>query len=152
MWRASCQDPIPHELLDKVKPALSCLGGHLQIPWYIEPSPIVLGEQASMEQTTERFRAIASTLAELSAEGLNAQTVETNLLSMYGGAASQHVLRMSLPPEQEANNFDTEVVAFWSQLIQRTAHLPVVLSASLKLGGLGVGSAVQRHAAAPWRA
>ena len=34
---------------DKVKLTPSCLGGHLQIHGDIEPSPIVLGEQASME-------------------------------------------------------------------------------------------------------
>ena len=49
-WRASCQDPIPPELHDKVKFTLSC-GGHLQIHGDIEPSPIVLGEQTSMEKT-----------------------------------------------------------------------------------------------------
>ena len=43
VWRASCPDPIPPELRDKVKLALSCLGGHLQIQGDIEPSPIVLG-------------------------------------------------------------------------------------------------------------
>ena len=71
------------------------------------------------------------------------QTVN-DLLAVYVGAASQQVIRI-------ARTFDTEVIAFWSQLIKRDAtsrlfHLP------LKLGGLGVGSAVQRHAAAPWRA
>ena len=45
VWRASCQDSIPHELHDKVKPTLSCLGGHLQIPGDIEPSLHVQGEQ-----------------------------------------------------------------------------------------------------------
>ena len=58
---------------------------------------------------------------------------------------------MSFVPEHEARTFDTEVIGFWSQLIKRDAtstlfHLP------LELGGVGVGSAVQRHAAAPWRA
>ena len=50
IWRASCQDPIPPEPPDKVKLTLSCLGGHLHIHGDIEPSPIVLGEQASMEK------------------------------------------------------------------------------------------------------
>ena len=31
---------------------------------------------------------------------------------MYVGAASQHVLRMSFVPEEEAKNFDTQVTAF----------------------------------------
>ena len=45
---------------DKVKLTLSCLGGHLQIHLDIEPSPVVLGEQASMEKTTQRFQRIAN--------------------------------------------------------------------------------------------
>ena len=114
VWRASCPDPIPQELHDQVKPTLSCLGGHLRIQGYIEPSPIVLGEQATMVKTTQRFQRVATTLAELNAEGLSAQTVN-DLLSMYVGAASQHALRMSFVPEQEAKNFDTHITAFWSQ-------------------------------------
>ena len=94
IWRASCQDPIPAEPQDKVRLALSCLGGHLQIHGDTEPSPVVLGEQATMEKTTQRFQKIATTLADLNAEGFNAQTVD-DLLTMYVRAASQHVLRMS---------------------------------------------------------
>ena len=45
-------------------------------------------------KTAQRFQKIASTLADLKAEGLNVQTVN-DLLSMYVGAASQHALRMS---------------------------------------------------------
>ena len=56
VWRAFCQDPIPAELQDKVKLTLSCLGGHLQIHGDIEPSPVVLGEQASMEKQHNAFR------------------------------------------------------------------------------------------------
>ena len=102
-----------------------------------------------MEKTTQRFQEIATTLAGLNAEGLNVQTVN-DLLTMYVGAASQHVLRMSFVPEQEAQNFDGQVLTFWSPctvtLLRSSFFLP------LKLGGFGVGSAVQRHAAAPWRA
>ena len=68
---------------------------------------------------------------------------------MYVGAASEHVLRMSLVPQVEAKRFDPEVVGFWSQLIQRDVRS---LRVPLKLGGLGVGSFEQRHAAASWRA
>ena len=67
---------------------------HLQIHGDVEPSPVVLGEQASMEKTSQRFQRIATTFADLNAEGLNAQSVN-DLLTMYVGAASQHVLRMS---------------------------------------------------------
>ena len=52
VWRASCSDTLS-------------LGGHLQIRGGIEPSPIVLGEQATMVKTTQRFQRIACTLAEL---------------------------------------------------------------------------------------
>ena len=71
--RASCEDPIPPEFQDKITLTLSCLAGHLQIHGDIEPSPVVLGEQASMEKTSQRFQKIATTLADLHAEGLNAQ-------------------------------------------------------------------------------
>ena len=150
VWKGSCQDPIPPEFQDKVTLTLCCLGGHLQIHGDTEPSPVVLGEQVTMEKTTQRFQKIATTLAELNAEGLNVQTVN-DLLTMYVGAASQHVLRMSFVPEQEAQNFDRQVIAYWSRLMHRDIASPLFFLPP-KLGGLGVGSAVQRHAAAPWRA
>ena len=49
-WRASCQDPIPPELQDKIKLTLSCLGGHLQIHGDIELSPIVPGCQITWKK------------------------------------------------------------------------------------------------------
>ena len=143
-------DPIPPEFQDKVTLTLSCLGGHLQIHGDTEPSPVVLGEQNTIENTTQRFQKIATTLADLNAEGLNVQTVN-DLLTMYVGAASHHVLRMSFVPEQEAQNFDRQVMTFWSHLTHRDITSPLFFL-PLKLGGLGVGSAVQRHAAAPWPA
>ena len=150
VWKGSCQDPILPEFQDKVTLTLSCLGGHLQIHGDTEPSPVVLGEQATMEKTTQRFQKIATTFADLNAEGLNVQTVN-DLLTMYVGASSQHVLRMSFVPEQEARNLDRQVTSFWSHLIHRDITSPLFFLL-LKLGGLGVASAVQRHAAAPWRA
>ena len=65
-------------------------------------------------------RDISAILTELNIAGLHAQTVN-DLLTVCVGAASQHVLRVSLVPEDEAKNFDTEVVAFWSQFVQRDA-------------------------------
>ena len=150
IWKGSCQGPIPPEFQDKVTLTLSCLGGHPQIHGDTEPSPVVLGEQATMEKTTQRFQKIATTLADLNAEGLNVQTVN-DLLTMYVGAASQHVLRMSFVPEREAQNFDRQVLTFWSRLMHRDITSQLFFL-PLKLGGFGVGSAVQRHAAAPWRA
>ena len=134
----------------KIQVTLSCLGGHLQIHGDIEPSPVVLGEQATMKKTTQRVQKIATTLADLNAEGLNVQTVN-DLFTMYVGAASQHVLRMSFVPEQEAQNFDRQVLTFWSRLMHRDITSQLFFL-PLKLGGFGVGSAVQRHAAVPWRA
>ena len=129
MWKGSCQDPIPPEFQDKVTLTLSCLGGHLQIHGDTEPSPVVLGEQATMEKTIQRFQKIATTLADLNAEGLNVQTVN-DLLNMYVGAASQHVLRMSFVPEQEAQNFDRQVMTYWSRLMHRDLASPLFFSTS----------------------
>ena len=137
VWRASCRDPLPPEFQDKVTLTLSCLGGHLQIHGDTEPSPVVLGEQTTMEKTTQCFQRIATTLAHLNAEGLNAQAVN-DPLTMYVGAASQHVLRMSFVPERKAHNFDRQVTTFWSHLIQRDITSPLFFL-PLKLGGLGVG-------------
>ena len=91
--------PFPLELLETVKPTLSCLGGHLHIKGDSEPSPVFLGEQATMDKTTRRFRDISVTLAESNVAGLHAQTVN------YLLPASQHVLRMSCVPEDEAKRF-----------------------------------------------
>ena len=104
----------------------------------------------TMEKTTQRFQKIATTLADLNAEGLNVQTVN-DPLSMYVGAASQHALRVSFVPEQEAQNFDKQVFTFWSHVMHRDITSQLFFL-PLKLGSFGVGSAVQRHAAAPWRA
>ena len=134
IWKGSCQDPIPLEFQDKVTLTLSCLGGHLQIHGDTEPSPVVLGEQATMEKTTQRFQKIATTLADLNADGLNVQAVN-DLLTMYVGAASQHVLRMSFVPEQEAHNFDRQVMTCWSHLMHRDIASPLFFL-PLKLGGL----------------
>ena len=77
-----------------------------------------------MDRTTQRFQKIATTLADLNAEGLNVQTV-TDLLTMYVGAASQYVLRMSFVSEQEAQNFDRQVMTFWSRLMHRDIASPL---------------------------
>ena len=103
-----------------------------------------------MEKTIQRFQKITTTLADLNTEGLFVQTVN-DLLTKYVGAVNQHVLRMSFVPEQEAQNFDRQVITFWSRLMHRDIASPLFFL-PLKLGGLGVGSAVQLHAAAPWRA
>ena len=127
VWKGSCQDPVPPEFQDKVTLTLSCLGGHLQIHGDTEPSPVVLGEQTTMEKTTQRFQKIATTLADLNTKGLNVQTVNDQL-TMYVGAASQHVLRMSFVPEQEARNFDRQVMTFWSRLMRRDIASPLFFS------------------------
>ena len=96
------------------------------------------------------FRKLPPRLQTLTLKDSNVQTVN-DLLTMYVGAASQHVLRMSFVSEQEAQNFDRQVITYWSRLMHRGIASPLFFL-PLKLGGLGVGSAVQRHAAAPWRA
>ena len=129
IWRGSCHHPIPPEFQDNVTLTLSCLGGHLQIHGDIEPRSVVLGEQATTEKTTQRFQRIATTLADLNAEGLNAYAVN-DLLTMHVGAASEHVLRMSFVPEREAHNLDRQVTTFLSHLIQRDITSPLFFSTS----------------------
>ena len=103
-----------------------------------------------MQTATRHFQTISATLRELNQAGLRMQTVN-DLLTMYVGAASQHARRTTFVPFEAADSSDKEIVAYWSQLAGRDVaftlfHLP------LRMGGLGVGSAVHRHAAAPWTA
>ena len=55
------------------------------------------------------------------------QTVNDPLI-MYVGEASQDVLRMSFVPEQEAHNFDRQVMTFWSHLMHRDITSPLFFS------------------------
>ena len=50
------------------------------------------------------------------------QTVN-DLLTMCVGGASQHVLRLSFVPEQEAQKFNRQVIACWSRLMHRDIPL-----------------------------
>ena len=88
VWRGSCQDPIPSEFQDKVTLTLSCLGGHLQIHGDVEPSPVVLGEQTTMEKTTQRFQKIATTQADFNAEGLMRRQSTTHSPSVWAQQAN----------------------------------------------------------------
>ena len=65
--------------------------------------------------------------------------------------ANTHTLRTTFVPFEEAFSFDNEIVAYWSQLASRNVTSPL-FHLPLRMGGLGVGSAVHRHAAAPWTA
>ena len=89
MWRASCQDPIPAELQDKVTLTLSCLVEASPNSRRHRTSPVVLGEQASMEKKTQRVQRISTTLADLSAQGLNAQAVHDLLTMCVRGRSLQ---------------------------------------------------------------
>ena len=100
-----------------------------------------------MNTATMRFRSISAILHDLNQAGLKLQTVN-DLLTMYVGAASQHALRTTFVPYEEAVSFDNEIVAYWSQLAGRDMASPL-FHLPLRMGGLGVGSAVQRYAAAP---
>ena len=150
IWTASCTSPIPPAYLDMAKPTLKCLGAHLRIAGDSEGSPVELGGRPSMNTATVRFRSISAILRDLSQAGLKLQTVN-DLLTMYVGAASQHALRTTFVPYEEAVRFDNEIVACWSQLADRDVASPL-FHLPLRMGGLGVGSAVQRYAAAPWTA
>ena len=86
-------------------------------------------------------------MRDLKKAGLKMQTVN-DLLTMYVGAASQHALRTTFLPLEEAVSFDNEIVAYWSQLAGRDVTSPL-FHLLLRMGRLGVGSVVQRHAAAP---
>ena len=83
----------------------------------LSPALLFWESRPPWEKTTQRFQKI-------NAEGLNVQTVN-DLLTMFVGAASQHVLRMSFVPEQEARNFDRQVTSFWSRLTQRDIASPL---------------------------
>ena len=102
-----------------------------------------------MQTATRHFQTISATLRELNQAGLRMQTVN-DLLTMYVGAASQHALRTTLVPSEAADSYK-EIVAYWSQLAGRDVTVPL-FHLPLRMGGLGVGSAVHRHAAAPWTA
>ena len=111
-----------------------------------------LGGRPSMNTATTRFRNISTILRVLNRAGLKMQTVN-DLLTMYVGAASQHALRTTFVRREEAVSFDKETVSYWSQLAGRDVTSPL-FHLPLRMDGLGVGSAVQRHAAAPrtaWR-
>ena len=150
IWTASCTSPIPLDYLDKSKPTLKCLGAHLRIAGDSEGSSMELGGRPSMNTATTRFRNISTIMRDHNRAGLKMQTVN-DLLTMYVGAASQHALRTTFVPFEEAASFDNEIVAYWSQLAGRDVTSPL-FHLPLRMGGLRVGSAVQRHAAAPWTA
>ena len=128
-----------------VKLTLSCLGGHLQIHGDIEPSPVVLGEQTTMEKTTKRFQRIA-TLADLDTKGLNAQAVD-DLLTMYVCSKSARPPQELLCLNKRLTTSTDWLRPFGPTLSNATPPLRCFFY-SLNL----VDSAVQRHAAAPWRA
>ena len=54
-------------------------------------------------------------MRDLNQAGLKMQTVNDHL-TMYVGAASQHALRTTSVPREEAVSFDEKIVASWSQL------------------------------------
>ena len=150
IFTATCNSPIPPAFQDKAKSTLKCLGTQLRLAGDSEGSPVELGGRPSMQTATQRFQNISATLRELNQAGLKMQTVNV-LLTMYVFAASQHALRTTFVPLEEAVSFDNEIVSYWSQLAGRDVTSPL-FHLPLRMGGLGVGSAVQRHAAAPWTA
>ena len=66
VWRASCQDPpflLSYKTRSHSHSAVGRRRRHLQIHDDDEPSSVALGEQASMEKTTQRFQRFATTLS-----------------------------------------------------------------------------------------
>ena len=146
IWIASCESPFPPAFQDKAKSTLKCLGAHLRIAGDSEGCPVELGGKTAIQ----RFRSISATLRELNQAGLKMQTVN-DLLTVYVGAASQHALRTTFVPFEEAVSFDKEIVSYWSQLAGRDVTSPL-FHLPLRMGAPGVGSAAHRHAAPPWTA
>ena len=128
MWIASCESPIPPAFQDKAKSTLKCLGAHLRIAGDSEGCPIQLGAPPPpMKTAIHRFRSISATLRELNQAGPKMQTVN-DLLTMYVGATSQHASRTTFVPTEEADSFDKEIVACWSQLAGRDVNFPTLSS------------------------
>ena len=136
IWTASCNSPIPPAFQDKAKSTLKCLGAHLRIAGDSEGSPVELGGRPSMQTATQRFQNISAIPRELNQAGLKMQTVN-DLLTMYVGAASQHALRTTFVPFEEAVSFDNEIVSYWSQLAGRDVTSPL-FHLPLRIGGLEV--------------
>ena len=118
LWRASCPDPVPQELLDKVKPTLSCLGGHLQMQGV---SPVPLSLEATMENClhtrwTQRRKS---------------QRADCQRPHLHVCWRSQRTRAANeLCSGTRTKTFDIEVTAFWSQLIKRDATSSSVLLTS----------------------
>ena len=108
-----------------------------------------LGGRPSVQTATQRFQSISATLRELNQRPQDADG--EYLLAMYVGAASQHALRTTFVTREDAVSFDKEIVSCWSQFAGRDVASPL-FHLPLRMGGLGVDSAVHRHSAAPWTA
>ena len=65
-----------------------------------------------------------------------------DLLTMYVGAASQHALRTTSVPREEAVSFDEKIVAYWSQLD------PTLMGATDSLDRHGL--LIRRHTHSTW--
>ena len=124
IWTASCNSPIPPAYQDKPKATLKCLGSHLRVAGDSDGSPVELGGRPTMQIAIQRFRKISTILRELNQASLKMQTVN-DLLTMYVGAASQHALRTTFVPKEEAVSFDNEIVQLVAACRQRR-HLPTI--------------------------
>ena len=121
IWTACCRNPIPTAFQNKAKDTLQSLGSHLRIAGDRDGSSVELGGRPSMQIAIQRFQKISTILRELNQAGLKMQTVN-DLLTMYVGAASQHALRTTFVPNEEAVSFDNEIVHYWSQLAGRDVN------------------------------
>ena len=119
------QTPFLPELIEMVKPTLSCLGGHLHIqetaspvPWSSVNEPPWTRPHA--DSVTSQALWLNSTLQ--ASTRRPSMTFSLCTLVLLANMCS----RISFVSEDEAKTFDTEVVGFWSQLIQSRRHITSV--------------------------
>ena len=135
------------------KDTLSCLGGHLQNQGDIEPSPVVLGEQASRETNQTTLPANRHHACRPQCTRTQRADGERPPFHVRWCSQSAHASHELCPRTGSQDLLTLRSLPSWSQLIQRDAtSLRCSFYLSSLQEGLGVGSAVQRRAAAPWRA
>ena len=130
---------------------LSCLGGHLQIHGDIEASPVVLASKPPWEENN-------TTLSENCHHASRPQPRRTQCA---GSERPTHHVCLGSKSTRTAHEFLCQKKKLTTSTDKSRPFVPTSINATsplrcfflpLKLGGLGVGSAVQRHVAAPWRA
>ena len=152
IWTASCTSPIPPAYLDKAKPTLLCFGAHLRIAGDSEGLPRGTGWKAP-PWLPPRCASETSRLHNPRPQPSRTQNADSRRPTHYVRGCS-----LSARPTHDFRAATRKPLALIRKLwpaghssagrdvTSPLFHLP------LRMGGLGVGSAVQRHAAAPWTA